>query len=70
MVNTLTGSTTYFQAILASAFAKKDYNKVTATASRVLQVAKISQQIISLVFLGKIPPRLLIMILCCSWVWF
>ena len=27
-----------FQAILASAFAKKDYTKATATASRVLQV--------------------------------
>lgn len=28
----------FFQAILASAFAKKDFDKATATASRVLQV--------------------------------
>lgn len=54
----LTVVTTFIQAILASSFAKKDYEKAMATASRVLQVCWFSRLII---FYGAFP------ILCCLW---
>lgn len=38
MLSSIVSCFLVIQAILASAFAKKDHNKATATASRVLQV--------------------------------